>query len=283
MAPDETNETEDQAEPEGGRSRVLVIAGGVAVVAVGAFIAFQLSNRSVPEAPKKDAAPVVAPAPAPPPPTPPKPEPPKVAETAKKAAPKAPVAVVEAPPPAAEPAPPPAADAGVLRIDSDVPGAQVFIDRQYLGVTPLTGVSVKPGRHQLNMSAKGFDGVAETLDIQPGPRDVVVRFKEVKLDLTLDVVHKHRMGSCQGRLLATPQGLKYETANKDDAFSTPLGTLEVFEIDYKEKILRVKLPKGKRFDFTDPGGSADKLFVFHRDVDKARQRLAQGDSAPAQP
>ena len=31
---------------------------------------------------------------------------------------------------------------------------------------------------------------------------------------------------------------------------------------------------------TDPDGNADRLFVFQRDVDKARQRLAKGD-APA--
>mgnify|MGYP003338337097 CR=1 FL=1 len=103
------------------------------------------------------------------------------------------------------------------------------------------------------------------------------------LDLALDVVHKHRIGACQGRLVANPQGLRYETTIKDDAFTTPLGSLEVFEVDYKEKILRVKLPKGRRLDFTDPGGNADKLFVFHRDVDKARQRLAKGDAVPSQP
>ena len=30
---------------------------------------------------------------------------------------------------------------------------------------------------------------------------------------------------------------------------------------------------------TFPDGNADRLFVFHRDVDKARQRLAKGDAA----
>jgi len=32
----------------------------------------------------------------------------------------------------------------------------------------------------------------------------------------------------------------------------------------------------KRYDFTDPDGNADRLFVFHRDVDKARERLRNG-------
>ena len=48
-------------------------------------------------------------------------------------------------------------------------------------------------------------------------------------------------------------------------------------MDYLDKNLRVKLPKGRQFNFTDPEGNADRLFVFHRDVDKARERLRKGD------
>jgi hypothetical protein len=48
-------------------------------------------------------------------------------------------------------------------------------------------------------------------------------------------------------------------------------------VDYLEKRLRLKLQKGKRYEFTDPDGNADRLFVFHRDVEKARDRLKKGD------
>ena len=41
----------------------------------------------------------------------------------------------------------------------------------------------------------------------------------------------------------------------------------------------VKPRKGRTNDFTDPSGNADRLFVFHRDVDKARERLRKGDPA----
>jgi hypothetical protein len=58
--------------------------------------------------------------------------------------------------------------------------------------------------------------------------------------------------------------------------------LETFQVDYLEKNLRVKLPKGRQFNFTDPEGNADRLFVFHRDVEKARERLRKGDP-PAAP
>jgi hypothetical protein len=160
-----------------------------------------------------------------------------------------------------------------------VPGAQVFIDRQFVGAAPVTVENVKPGAHQLNVSADGFDGIARTIDVEPGPRDIAIRFREVKLDVKIPVVHKHRIGSCTGQLIASAQGLRYETADKDDSFTARLADLETFTVDYAEKNLRLKLRKGKQYNFTDPDGNADHLFVFQRDVDKARQRLAKGDSA----
>jgi hypothetical protein len=156
-----------------------------------------------------------------------------------------------------------------------VPKAQVFIDRQFVGTTPLTAENVKPGTHQVNVTAEGFDGIAQTIDVEPGPRDLTFRFREVRLDATLAVVHRHRMGSCQGRLVATADVIRYETADKDDAFTASLSDLEAFQVDYQDKNLRIKLRKGKQLNFTDPDGNADRLFVFHRDVEKARQRMAQ--------
>jgi len=185
------------------------------------------------------------------------------------------------PPSAAEPAPEPGAEAaaalGVLRIQSDVPGAQVFLDRRYIGVTPMTADNVTPGTHQLNVSAEGFDSVAMPIEVTPGAREIAITFKEVHLDSSIAVIHRHGIGSCRGRLVATPRGLRYETSNRDDAFAAALLDLEAFQVDYLAKNLRVRLPKGRQFNFTDPDGNADRLFVFHRDVEKARERLRKGD------
>ena len=179
--------------------------------------------------------------------------------------------------PEAEPSEPPEApsELGTLRIEADVPRAQVFIDRQFVGTTPLTAANVKPGTHQVNVTAEGFEGIAQTIDVEPGPRDLSFRFREARLDAALAVVHKHRMGSCQGRLVATADGIHYETADKEDAFTASLSDLESFQVDYQDKNLRIKLRKGRQFNFTDPDGNADRLFVFHRDVEKARTQLAR--------
>jgi hypothetical protein len=181
-------------------------------------------------------------------------------------------------PAAASPAPVERApELGTLRIEADVPNAQVFLDRQFIGQAPVTADNVKPGTHTLSLSAEGFDGIAQTIDVEPGPRELTFRFREVRLNSTVAVIHKHRMGSCQGRLVATPQGIRYETDDKDDRFTAPLADLEQFVVDYLDKNLKIKVRRGKQYNFTDPDGNADRLFVFQRDVEKARQRLAKGD------
>lgn len=58
--------------------------------------------------------------------------------------------------------------------------------------------------------------------------------------------------------------------------------MDEFQIDYLEKNLRIRVKRGKRYDFTDPEGNADRLFVFHRDVSQARERLAKGDPPAAE-
>jgi hypothetical protein len=166
---------------------------------------------------------------------------------------------------------------GTLTITADVPGAQVFLDRQFVGTAPLTASDVAPGSHQLNVSAPGHDPFVQTIEVAPGPRDIAIRFRDVRLDLTLDVIHKHRLGSCRGRLIAMPQGLRYDTIDKNDAFAVGLADLEAFQVDYLAKTLTIQPRGGRRYDFTDPDGNADRLFVFHRDVDKVRARLKQGD------
>src|SRR4051812_2333478 len=60
-----------------------------------------------------------------------------------------------APPAPEAPVPPP--DLVTLHIDSDVPGAQVFVDRQFIGAAPVTTTEIKPGTHQINVSAPGYD------------------------------------------------------------------------------------------------------------------------------
>jgi hypothetical protein len=148
----------------------------------------------------------------------------------------------------------------------------VFLDRNFIGTTPVDIKEVAAGEHQLTVSADGFEMHAETLSLTAGHREITVNFKDVSLNESIAVVHKHGMGSCQGTLVADDSGLRYDTSNKGDAFRVPYASLERFEVDYIDKNLNVKVRKGKNYNFTDAKGNADALFVFHKNVQAFRDR-----------
>jgi len=158
-----------------------------------------------------------------------------------------------------------------LRVDADVPGARVFLDRRFLGTTPVETREVPPGPHQLDVAAEGFDIHGETIDLGPDGREVVVRFKEVRLDETLAVTHKHGVGSCRGTLSANNAGLHYQASDASDTFSARFADLLPLQVDYLGKNLRVKLRGGRTYNFT--ADSADALLSFQKAVEAARKRL----------
>jgi hypothetical protein len=158
-----------------------------------------------------------------------------------------------------------------LRVDADVPGANVFLDRKFLGTTPVETRDFSPGPHRLNVSADGYDMYAETIDLPASSHEVMVRFKEVRLDERIDVVHKHGVGSCRGRLVATPAGLRYESDKAGDSFEASFASLEPLQVDYLDRNLRVKKKGGKTWNFT--ADSADALLAFQKAVEKARAKL----------
>jgi hypothetical protein len=239
-------------------TRIIVILAAGAAVLAAAAIAF-VALRPDPPAPGVAVeAPVAAPEPTPPA----RPDP---------ARPGSPVA----PPRPRETAPPveAAPTTGTLRIESDVPGTSVFIDRKFLGTTPLTVPGLAPGTYALVLSPEGFESHAATVEVRAGEQDYRHRFKILRLDERVDVVHKHGMGSCRGTLIATPQGLRYRTDHESDGFMVPLTDLEVFSVDYLKNNLQVKVRGGRTYNFEDPDGNADRIFVFHREVQEAITRM----------
>ncbi len=243
-----------------------LIAAAVAFIVAGAVV-FMTRESPEPSPPAETRAAAPAPAPA-----------------ARKVEPApAPVAAPAAPrktAPRAAPAPTPIVEAAptlaTLTLESDIPGASVFIDRQFVGNTPLTLDKLEPGTKRLQLTATGFDSVQKTVDLVAGPNALTVRIKEVSLKAKVPVVHKHGMGSCNGTLSATVDGLKYETDNKGDAFTLTYAQAEQFAVDYLKKNLQVKQKGGKTWNFTDKNDNADALFVFHREVEAARKKLAEG-------
>jgi hypothetical protein len=158
-------------------------------------------------------------------------------------------------------------------VEADVADASVFVDRRFVGKAPVDVQDVAPGSHRVNVSADGYAMHAEDVEIGAEPRSISVRFTEVRLDESLAVIHKHAVGSCQGVLRATPQGLAFEATSGKDSFRVPFADLAKFDVDYLRKTLRVALRGGRGYNFTVEGASADPLLVFQQKVDAARQRL----------
>jgi PEGA domain len=247
-------------------NKVLVAVAALVVIGAIAFFVTRSGRAPEPSAP-------VATTPAVPPVTRPEPAPAPAAPAPAK---KAPVAKKTEP----APADPAAPMRSTLVLESDVRGASVFLNREYVGTTPLRLDKLEPGTKQLKLTADGYEGIERTVNLEAGDNPVTMRFREVRLNKRMAVNHKHGMGGCEGTLIANVDGLTYETTNKADAFTIPYAQLETFVVDYLEKNLRVKQKSGKTWNFTDKAAAnADALFVFHRDVEAARKKLADGYAA----
>ena len=162
---------------------------------------------------------------------------------------------------------------GSLVVESDIAGATVFVDRNFKGNTPVTIADLRPGEYSLTISLEGYDVVSRKVTVGRETVPVRVDFGEqvVALDVAVAVVHKHRFGSCLGTLVATPEGFEYQTDHKD-AFRLPFAQVEEFALDYLDNNLRVKVRRGRTYNFESPAEDMDALFVFHRDVSEFRNR-----------
>ena len=165
-----------------------------------------------------------------------------------------------------------------FRVTSDVPGAYVFLNRKFLGSTPLVSRDVAPGSYQLNVQVEGRPPYVQTVEVAAdGPTELTVTLPAAastaaataNLDVSVAVVHQHGVGSCEGTLRASGDGFRYVTSHKD-AFTLPFAAVETFRVDYADKRLRLKQRGGRTWNFTTTAPNADPLFVFHRDVEAAR-------------
>lgn len=173
-----------------------MIAGVVAVIVTALVFVFGVLRREPAPSSVRVTPPPAARVDAPPPRPAPEPAPPprSTAPSTRR--------VEPAPPTPAEPEPAaaPLDTSVVLTVASDVPGASVFLDREYVGTTPVTLRGLTPGSKQLNVTAEGQEGYAELITLTDGPNAVNVEFKKVRLDASIPVIHRHGVGACEGTL-----------------------------------------------------------------------------------
>jgi len=86
---------------------------------------------------------------------------------------------------------------GWIKITSNVPGAEIYIDDKSIGAvakTPLSpGQNIEPGKHTIWIAAEGYDEYSETLEIFPG------KTKEI---------HAMLKGSPVGKLAVSGMGIE---------------------------------------------------------------------------
>ena len=162
---------------------------------------------------------------------------------------------------------------GSIVVESDIAGANVFLDRNFKGNTPVTIADLQPGQYNLTIAAEGHEVISRKVGVGRRAVPVRVEFGDLvaALDVRVAVVHKHRFGSCEGVLVATADGFDYQTDHKD-AFQLGFGEAERFEIDYLNNNLRLKVRGGRTYNFESPTEDLDSLFVFHRDVTAFREQ-----------
>ncbi len=161
---------------------------------------------------------------------------------------------------------------GSIVVDSNPPGAMVFLDRNFKGNAPVTIGDLQPREYRLTVSAEGYEVQNRRVHVERAP--VRERFDLVAptatLDVNVEVVHKHRFGSCSGVLHVGPEGFDYRTDHRD-AFQLPFAQVEAFEFDYIANNLRLKVLGGRTYNFESPTDDRDALFVFHGAVTEFRE------------
>jgi hypothetical protein len=138
-------------------------------------------------------------------------------------------------------------------------GPEVAPATEAARVVPSAAVS--PGASPSASPSSGASG-APTATATPG------------VMAALEVVHKHKLGSCRGRLSATATSLRYEPTRPGDGFDVPRTTVERLIGDARKKILVVKLRGGRTYNFTDPAGGADPLLAFQKAFAKTPPRAS---------
>jgi formylglycine-generating enzyme required for sulfatase activity len=96
---------------------------------------------------------------------------------------------------------------GVLRVDSDPPGASVAVDGRYAGATPAT-LALAPDRdHRITVSKAGYGTATRAARLKPGEESrLSVALDAEQGRVTLDVEPRDARLTIEGRTLGTAHG-----------------------------------------------------------------------------
>lgn len=178
-----------------------------------------------------------------------------------------------------------------LVITSDVRGADVYLNGNRVGKTPHKATPLTPGDYDVKVALDGYETFEAQVHVETPDEsihaDLVARKGESTAresgkapaveserpsapptDIrgfgeSVAVKHNHRIGSCEGMLRATREGVGYETDHKD-AFFTAYADVEELSLDGDKLTLKVR--EGRKYDFNGQGDDNQALVEFHARV-----------------
>ncbi len=149
--------------------------------------------------------------------------------------------------------------------------------REYFvkGTEPLEECQIHRDRSFFARLFGRGDSGGERPDPRRGERtpERPLRLTDASPSHAVAVVHDHVVGSCTGRLIAGPNGVRYDTSHQD-AFTVAYTDLERFELDSADYTLRIKPRGGRNYNFTNRADGAEVLSAFHAEVRRTRTRVA---------
>jgi penicillin-binding protein 1A len=144
-----------------------------------------------------------------------------------------------------------------------------YIEFFAAGTEPLEQCS----RHRsfLALLAAPFRGLSrpDRPELEPPPPAEPAAQTESTVDEanpSVAVVHDHAFGSCAGRLIVDPDGIRYFTAHKD-AFAVNFTDLARVEVDTRTGRLQIKVRRGRTYNFQASSAELNALASFEAALD----------------
>lgn len=178
-----------------------------------------------------------------------------------------------------------------LIIDSNVRGADVFLNGNRVGTTPHKATPLTPGDYEVRVEHDGYVAFKDSVRVETpdgaihatlrpasaesnaGKEDAsekapVAESGPASADIRgsgqrVAVNHNHRIGSCEGVLIAGNEGVRFETEHKD-AFTAAYAEIE--ELSFDDDKLTLKVLNGRKYDFNEQNDDAEALAALHAQV-----------------
>lgn len=150
---------------------------------------------------------------------------------------------------------------GSLRVKTDVTGAQVFLDEEAVGQTPLTLTSVAAGKHVLALVKEGYNRHEQEVEVIPSKMAsvfvVMMPYATPlpQLPVKYSAIHKHVSGYCKGVLTVNADGLDYKSDDGSDVFHMPISQMRFVSRSTGSGVLFV-IPTNRSVTYVGAGNQA---------------------------